>query len=63
MRKIIETVEEYDANGKLTRKTVTETTEEGAAEKLYEPYPWWINPFHPNAPTVTYTSTSADAKT
>ena len=24
----IETIEEYDSNGKLTRKTVTETTEE-----------------------------------
>lgn len=27
-RKVIETVEEFDANGKLTRKVTTETTED-----------------------------------
>ena len=35
MRKILETVREYDEKGNLTRETVTETTEEGEAERLY----------------------------
>lgn len=45
MRKIIETVREYDTSGNLTREVVTETTEEGDAERLYSsppaPTAWW----------------------
>lgn len=45
MRKIVETVREYDASGNLTREVITETTEEGEAERLYSspsaPAAWW----------------------
>lgn len=38
---IIETIEEYDANGKITRKTVTETTEENNDPAPSDTPPWW----------------------
>ncbi|MBP1737519.1 MAG: hypothetical protein H6Q60_1400 [Oscillospiraceae bacterium] len=40
-RKIIETIREYDENGKLTRETVTETTEDD--NSLYCP----VQPYFP----------------
>jgi hypothetical protein len=47
-RKTIETVEEYDANGKLTRKVTTETNEDDNSPQVpYVPtYPnwWWTYP-------------------
>lgn len=67
----IETIEEYDSNGKLTRKTVTETTEENN-----DPAPtYWsqwgptctgspINPSriatHHNVPSDTITVTTTN---
>lgn len=35
---IVETVEEYNAEGKLIRKTTTETTEESDAKDHWYPY-------------------------
>lgn len=54
---IIETIEEYDTNGKITRKTVTETTEENNdPAPSYTPQ-WWT-PFSSSSPTcadkITY---------
>lgn len=54
---IIETIEEYDTNGKITRKTVTETTEENNdPAPSYTPQ-WWT-PGTPSYPTyadkITY---------
>lgn len=45
-RKIVETVEEYDANGKLVRKTTTETEENDTTE--YQPYPCPTYPLQPS---------------
>lgn len=64
MRKIIETIEEYDNNGKLTRKTITETTEDGDAEKIYVPwldYPY--TPINPYLPQITYSTISTAKNT
>jgi hypothetical protein len=63
-RKTIETVEEYDANGKITRKVTTETTEDDEGSNLSTPWWWGIYPpYNPNYPQVTYTSaTSATVK-
>ena len=48
----VETIEEYDENGKLIRKTVTEETEETDAQApTYAPY-WGID-----QPYTNYTGT------
>lgn len=49
-RKTIETIKEYDENGKLIRETVTETTEDD--NNTYYPY----QPYYPTTPysPVTY---------
>lgn len=51
-RKIVETVEEYDANGKLVRKTTTETEEDDTAE--YQPYTYPVYPYptYPLQPSI-----------
>ena len=39
-RHVVETVEEYDDNGKMTRKTITETDEEDNSKYTWNyPYP------------------------
>ena len=56
----VETIEEYDENGKLIRKTVTEETEETDAQvPTYSPY-WDINQPYTNytgTPDTTTTTT------
>jgi hypothetical protein len=57
----VETVEEFK-DGKLVRKTTTETTEENdAKENWYPSNPpyWWTYP-NPNQPTVTYSGGTGD---
>lgn len=56
MRKTIETIEEYDTNGKVTRKTVTETTEDEhpAPITIYPTYPMYPTYPNPWQPSVTY---------
>ena len=39
-----ETVEEYDADGKLVRKTTTEETEESDQPSYYQAPNWWNPP-------------------
>lgn len=57
-RKIVETITEYDKDGKVTRTTVTETTEE-------ETYPYnggsitWNGPYH--EPYYNYLTTYSDS--
>ena len=42
----IETIEEYDSNGKLTRKTTTETNEEtDHPNHIYDNF-WWTSPLN-----------------
>jgi hypothetical protein len=61
-RKTIETVEEFDTNGKLVRKVTTETNEDD--DGTVQTYPWWGTPYNPAYPQVTYTSgTTANVKT
>lgn len=56
---IIETIEEYDTNGKITRKTVTETTEENNdPAPSYTPQ-WWT-PGTPSYPTYADKITCCD---
>lgn len=49
-RTITETIEEYDANGKLIRKVITKTEEEEEGNTQLPPmlttYPWWLS--HPS---------------
>ena len=46
----IETIEEYDSNGKLTRKTTTETNEEtDQSNPIYDNF-WWSTQLH-NGPS------------
>lgn len=55
-RTTIETIEEYDANGKLTKKTTTETHEED--ESVFTSYPSNVpqpNPYWP--PSITWDTT------
>lgn len=41
-RIIKETIHEYDADGKLLRETITETTEDDDSTYQYTyPMPWW----------------------
>lgn len=42
-RKVIETVEEYDENGKLTRKVITETNEDDQTN-YQQYYPLYNSP-------------------
>ena len=63
--KTIETVEEFDKDGNLIRKTTTERTEEDNSVPQY--YPWWHeapwnNPivYHPSYGTEITCNTSAD---
>lgn len=49
-RKIVETVEEYDANGKLVRKTTTETEEDDTTESYPHTYPAYPCPTYPLQP-------------
>lgn len=63
---IIETIEEYDTNGKITRKTVTETTEENNdPAPSYTPQ-WWT-PGSPSYPTyadkITYCDNNDSERT
>lgn len=59
MKKIIKTtVEEYDENGKLIKRTITETTEE--SNDNYSP--WIINP-NPVQPYTPYTPIWTDSPT
>lgn len=54
--KTVETVYEYDKDGTLIKKTVTETTEE--SDNTYTPninYPWWQVPTV--QPTITWNET------
>ena len=56
---IIETIEEYDGNGKITRKTVTETTEENNdPAPSYTPQ-WWA-PGSPSSLTYADKTTCCD---
>lgn len=61
-RKTIETVEEYDSNGKLTKKIVTETLEDDGGYTLpnYPPTYPWTEPYYPWVvrPTVTWSDRS-----
>jgi len=73
---IVETVEEYNAEGKLIRKTTTETTEESDAKDHWYPYaiptipndngatPWWAT-YPPNLwqPTVTVSNNNGNVPT
>ena len=56
---IIETIEEYDANGKITRKTVTETTEENTDQAPSYTPQWWT-PGSPSYPTYADKITCRD---
>jgi hypothetical protein len=58
----IETVEEFNDDGKLIKKTTTETTEENDAKENWYPTGnpnWWTYP-NPYQPTVTYTGGTVD---
>lgn len=56
---IIETIEEYDGNGKITRKTVTETTEENNdPAPSYTPQWWTLG--SPSYPTYADKITCCD---
>ena len=60
---IVETVEEFNAEGKLIRKTTTETKEENDAKDNWYPSSnpnWWTYP-NPYQPTVTYSAGTGDA--
>ena len=57
-RKTVETTKEYDADGRLIKETVVETTEDD--DSVYYPYtvnpctpaPWWSTPTCVSASTV-----------
>jgi len=55
-RKIIETIKEYDENGKLTRETITETTEDD--NNTYYPQ----QPYAPFVPVTYNTETTCNCK-
>lgn len=61
-RKTIETVEEYDSNGKLVKKTVTETQEDDPNYLPYFPITYPLTePYDPVKvwnPEVTYGDTT-----
>ena len=70
-RDITETIYEYDKEGKLVKKIVTETHEEEEGTTLTYPYPinpctpntgtpkddWWRQPYVTNAGQITPTAT------
>ena len=60
----VETIEEYDADGKLIRKTVTEENKEWFEEKNYTQYPY-TNPYTngPSDPTSTHPQVYYDTTT
>ncbi len=49
-KKTIETVEEFDQNGKLIKKTTTETITEDDTST----YPLNIGPYNPYTPSITW---------
>jgi hypothetical protein len=55
-RKTVETIKEYDENGKLTRETITETTEDD--DTAYYPY----QPYIPFTPATYNTEITCDCK-
>lgn len=57
-RKIVETTEEYNDDGKLIRKTTVETTEDDETPILWPTYP--IYPTYPNAPWSILPTTYPD---
>ena len=61
---IIETIEEYDANGKITRKTVTETTEENN-DPTPSYWPQWYSTGSPTwaDQTITYCNSGSSRTT
>lgn len=61
---IIETIEEYDANGKITRKTVTETTEENN-DPTPSYWPQWYGTGSPTwaDKTITYCNSEGSRTT
>lgn len=58
-RKTIETIKEYDENGKLTRETITETTEDD--NNTYYPYQPYT-PFTPATPATPWEITCSATK-
>lgn len=59
-RDIVETVYEYDKEGKLVSKTVTETHEEDTNITTNTPPSWWIYPSQNWPPYITCNNTKTN---